>query len=750
MSHSHRWISALCVNFLFAFSNPYSDGRASAQAGGWESLGGQVLEEPACVSWGANRIDCFARGTDNALWHIFWIGGAWTAWEWLLGTILEQPSCVSWGVNRIDCFARGTDRAMWHRWWDGTDWRGWVSRGGATGTPVGGLLNPPSCISRAADRIDCFGRGADSAMWHTRWNGSDWSSWSSLLGTILEAPSCVSRSPNRIDCFARGTDRAMWHRWWDGTDWRGWVSRGGATGTPVGGLQNQPSCVSRNADHIDCFARGADGAMWHTWWSGGDWSDWASHLGVIREQPSCISWDANRIDCFARGTDNAIWHRYWNGSVWRGWVSLGGVIKEQPSCVSWGANRIDCFARATSSPTDNPVWHRFWPQQLQISRYTTATLSNANADAILTAASTLLQTGDGTDDVACPASFTRDGPVTVFTTGDGSVDSQAEFNAVNGLPGHVKVVNALNFPSPSMIGYTSGNSFVVERFTPSQEGSQWAHEFGHTKGLGHRADPNAVMNSTIGANSLRVDWRECNAYLLTQAPPMGVAAAAQAEPSANGGLSRIEDFVRQTYVHGVPEEEAGKYGSAVVPSLLTMLSDRAEERYWVNIVVVLGLIGDERAVDPLVAFIAAGQTDTLTRDHYKAKTAALISMGYLINKTGSRKALDYLTASVSPEIWATRGVVGRAPFQGGMPERNHDFSKKAVLGLALSGRPEAAQILRSLQQPAATESQRSFQTRMSALVAEAIEQHQQISSQGLINHLRTIRLQHFGRRLSGR
>ena len=26
--------------------------------------------------------------------------------------IMEAPDCVSWGTNRIDCFARGTDNAM--------------------------------------------------------------------------------------------------------------------------------------------------------------------------------------------------------------------------------------------------------------------------------------------------------------------------------------------------------------------------------------------------------------------------------------------------------------------------------------------------------------------------------------------------------------------------------------------------------------------------------------------------------------
>ncbi|MCL4187769.1 MAG: hypothetical protein KJZ85_09180, partial [Rhodobacteraceae bacterium] len=27
--------------------------------------------------------------------------------------------CTAWSSDRLDCFAAGTDRAMWHRWWNG-------------------------------------------------------------------------------------------------------------------------------------------------------------------------------------------------------------------------------------------------------------------------------------------------------------------------------------------------------------------------------------------------------------------------------------------------------------------------------------------------------------------------------------------------------------------------------------------------------------------------------------------------------
>jgi hypothetical protein len=154
---------------------------------------------------------------------------------------------------------------------------------------------------------------------------------------------------------------------------------------------------------------------------------------------------------------------------------------------------------------------------LGISRFTTSTLNNAAADTILAAATNVLQTNDGVGDRACLVHFTRVGDVTVFATGDGSIDSQAEFNAVSALPGNAKVVNQINWCGRIGFnfigcGQTPGRSFAVVRVA-SDEGILWAHEYGHTQGLPHRSDTsNAVMFASIGANRTRVNASECTAY----------------------------------------------------------------------------------------------------------------------------------------------------------------------------------------------------------------------------------------------
>ncbi len=80
---------------------------------GWESLGGALTSPPGATSWASGRLDVFARGTDNKLWHK-WFENGWSDWESLGGRLTSGPAAVSWGDGRIDVFARGTDNKLLH------------------------------------------------------------------------------------------------------------------------------------------------------------------------------------------------------------------------------------------------------------------------------------------------------------------------------------------------------------------------------------------------------------------------------------------------------------------------------------------------------------------------------------------------------------------------------------------------------------------------------------------------------------
>ena len=313
-----------------------------ASWGGWESLGGILISPPQVVSWGPDRLDVFAQGTDHALWHRWWDGSSWGGWESLGGVLTSPPSVVSWGPNRLDLFALGQDHGLWHRWWDGSSWGGWESLGGV-------LTSPPSAVAWAENRLDIFALGQDHGLWHRWWDGSSWGGWESLGGVLTSPPTAVSWGPNRLDIFGVGTDNAVWHRWWDGSSWGGWESLGGSVFSPV-------SAVSWDVNRLDLFAIGTDNAVWHRWWNGSAWGGWESLGGSVFSPIGVSSWAPNRLDLFAIGTDNAVWHKWWDGSSWGGWESRGGSVFSPIGVSSWAANRLDLFAIGT----DSAMWHMWW------------------------------------------------------------------------------------------------------------------------------------------------------------------------------------------------------------------------------------------------------------------------------------------------------------------------------------------------------------------------------------------------------
>ena len=217
---------------------------------------------------------------------------------------------------------------------------------------------------------------------------------------------------------------------------------------------------------------------------------------------------------------------------------------------------------------------------------------------------------------------------------------------------------------------------------------------------------------------------------------MNVIANSSQEQSQAAQTMDIKDFVRQTFIHGVPYEEAGKYGSDAVSTLLEMLGDTAEEAHWSNIVVTLCIIGDEKAVDPILAFIGEDVQGELSPSHYTAKTSAIMALGYLINKNGNKEALDYLKECLKPNVWADRKLAWTSPYQASVDDRNVQLSTMAILGLALSGNAEAADALRSLKEPATTAMAREFQSQVSGVVDEALNAYDAIAKDGLAEYYR--------------
>ena len=107
-----------------------------------------------------------------------------------------------------------------------------------------GRGNPP------AQRIDFFGIGKDSQMYHRALDRGVWSEWDPLGGAFTSPPAVASWGSDRLDIVGLGTDRRIYHKAWEGKD--------------------------------------------------NDWSpsheDWALLGGVFKFPPAIVSWGENRLD----------------------------------------------------------------------------------------------------------------------------------------------------------------------------------------------------------------------------------------------------------------------------------------------------------------------------------------------------------------------------------------------------------------------------------------------------------------------
>lgn len=264
---------------------------------GWTSIGGVTTSDSAAASWGASRIDVFARSSSNGLLHNAWNGTSWLGWETLDGYLTASPDAVSPTSGRVDVFTRAGDNAIWHKWWTGTAWSAWQSLGGNVGTG-------PAASSWGANRLDVFVVGVDNAMYHKFWDGTAWHPWESLGGYVASDPAVVSWGANRLDVFVRGTDNRLYHKAWDSTaGWHAWESLGGD-------LVSNPAAASCAAGRLDVFAVGSDRSLWRRGWNGSVWTPWVKVGGYWAGGPSAVCRPGMTVEeVFERGPDEGVWHQ---------------------------------------------------------------------------------------------------------------------------------------------------------------------------------------------------------------------------------------------------------------------------------------------------------------------------------------------------------------------------------------------------------------------------------------------------------
>jgi hypothetical protein len=230
----------------------------------WWSLGGGWSTGVSAVSRAPGHIDAFGLGLDGSLWHAAGSpteGGAgpvdettWAALEGLGGGALGTPSVASWGASRLDVFVRGTDNALYQMWWDGA-WHPWSGLGGT-------LTAEPVVVAAQSNQLDIFVLGTQGAFCWLGWRNA-WLPWTCPTnGTAFESvPAPVVLSPNRTDVVVVASNDHAYHKALVGTNWSpAWDDLGGP-------LNGAPQAASFAAGDTSVVGLGLDGQMYAANWS---------------------------------------------------------------------------------------------------------------------------------------------------------------------------------------------------------------------------------------------------------------------------------------------------------------------------------------------------------------------------------------------------------------------------------------------------------------------------------------------------
>jgi hypothetical protein len=109
---------------LDCFSRSVSNRLVSASFSGkswsqWLEAGSPTVQsQPYCNKLGSG-FDCYWTSPAHELWRARRDHGTWLAAEDLGGSVTARPECLATpGGQRIDCFARGTDNTLQHRAFD--------------------------------------------------------------------------------------------------------------------------------------------------------------------------------------------------------------------------------------------------------------------------------------------------------------------------------------------------------------------------------------------------------------------------------------------------------------------------------------------------------------------------------------------------------------------------------------------------------------------------------------------------------
>ncbi|WP_375766290.1 hypothetical protein NR798_31930 [Archangium gephyra] len=276
------------------------------------------------------------------------VNGGWSTWSSLSGAVAGNPVVSNQANGELVLAARAGNGETWVRTRSAGVWGGWVSQGGMT-------FDDPAVARNSDGRLQLFVRG-DTGNVYSKYqatlNGAFITTWDNFLGTTVGGPAVSRNGDGRLELFARWSDGKSAHKWQlaPSGSWDNW-------GTDMGGyIQTTPVVAYHEVEkRMYQFVRGTDGTLFYTNQTAANsgWTGWMQ-LGTLvsTSQPAVGVNTDGSVMVFVRGTDNAIWSNRLSGGAWSGWSSHGGVITSSPAVTRYDDGRLAIIVRG-----DNGLMH---------------------------------------------------------------------------------------------------------------------------------------------------------------------------------------------------------------------------------------------------------------------------------------------------------------------------------------------------------------------------------------------------------
>jgi hypothetical protein len=144
--------------------------------------------------------------------------------------------------------------------------------------------------------------------------------------------------------FFRGADGALWQYYYTGGSW---ISQ------QIGGYMLDNPAVLMDGSTVRVFFEGTDGALWQYYYAGGTWT--MQRIGGDFDSGFSAAWYNGVIHVFGRGSGpGSLYQYYYSGGTWN-LQSLGGQISSAP-----GADFDGTMLRAFARGADGSLYQDYW------------------------------------------------------------------------------------------------------------------------------------------------------------------------------------------------------------------------------------------------------------------------------------------------------------------------------------------------------------------------------------------------------